>query len=84
MSDGAAFNRLLCLSQLCYVMASNTWANTLEMLCAGGTAPKVKMGWGGVNSSLIAGGLPASHGDRLSIRVGMESFSVDCFRLTVI
>lgn len=48
VSDGAAFNRLLCLSQLCYVMASNTWANTLEMLCAHRTAAKVKMGgWGG-------------------------------------
>lgn len=44
VSDGAAFNRLLCLSQLCYIMASNTWANTLEMLRAPGTAPKVKMG----------------------------------------
>lgn len=40
VSDGAAFNRLLCLSQLCYVMASNTWANTLEMP----RAPKVKTG----------------------------------------
>lgn len=29
VSDGAAFNRLLCLSQLCYIMASNTWANTV-------------------------------------------------------
>lgn len=27
-SDGAAFNRLLCLSQLCYIIASNTWPNT--------------------------------------------------------
>lgn len=67
VSDGAAFNSLLCLSQLCYVMASNTWANTLEML---GTAPKVKMG--GVNSFLMAGGLPASHRHRLSIRLGVD------------
>lgn len=40
VSDGAAFNRFLCLSQLWYVMASNTWANTLEILFA----PKVKTG----------------------------------------
>lgn len=33
VSDGAAFNRLLCLSQLCYIMASNTWANTVLRKC---------------------------------------------------
>lgn len=35
VSDGAAFNHLLCLSQLRYIMASNTWSNTLnrKMLC---------------------------------------------------
>lgn len=35
VSDGAAFNRFLCLSQLHYIIASNTWSNTLnrEILC---------------------------------------------------
>lgn len=46
VSDGAAFNRLLCLSQLCYIMASNTWANIVlqEMLCALEKESKVKTG----------------------------------------
>lgn len=28
VSDGVAFNRLLCFSQLCYIIASNVWMNT--------------------------------------------------------
>lgn len=46
MSDGAAFNRLLCLSQLCYIMASNTCSNTLhrKTLCGAEKGFKVKTG----------------------------------------
>lgn len=33
MNDGAAFILLLCLSQLCYIMASNTWANSVLRKC---------------------------------------------------
>lgn len=50
VSDGVAFNRLLCLSQLCYIIASNVWTNTPHGKMWYGAEKRVWSEEGGVNS----------------------------------
>lgn len=74
VSDGAAFNRLLCLSQLCHIIASNTWANTAPQILR--ACGRWKQEGGGEEAMKVKTGPVNSRATALEIRSGKNCFDL--------